>query len=208
MPLAAILDFAENFSGLSEPEILARQLADELSAPVVSSGVSATLTLLARLLDVHAAVEVGTGSGVAAMALLRGMSPDGVLTSIDPDNGLQLRVRGLLTAQKIPARRTRLIAGQPLDVLPKLTDHAYDLVFIDGDPLEYVEYVAQALRLLRPGGVFILNNVFWQGKVVDEYNDEDEPLIIREALAAASTVEDTVTAVLPLGDGLLVATVP
>jgi predicted O-methyltransferase YrrM len=206
--MAAILDYAENFATETEAESLARDIAAGLQLPVISTGVSAVLTLLARLLDAKSVVEVGTGSGVSALALLKGMAADGTLTSVDPDNALQIRVRDLLNAHDISARRARLIAGQPLDVLPKLTDHGYDLVFVDGDPLEYVEYVSQATRLLRPGGVFVLNNVFWQGKVVDDENDENEALIIREALAIAGESEEITTSVLPIGDGLLVAVLP
>ena len=90
-------------------------------------------------------------------------------------------------------------------MLPKLTDGAYDLVLIDGDPLEYVEYVAQAEKLLRSGGLLALHHALWHGLVADERNDDDEPLIIREALAAVSTNEAFTPALLPIGDGLLVA---
>ena len=90
-------------------------------------------------------------------------------------------------------------------MLPKLTDGAYDLVFVDGDPLEYVEYVAQAERLLRSGGLLVLHHALWQGQVADERNSDDEPLIIREALAAVLADESFTPALLPVGDGLLVA---
>ncbi|MBI5028609.1 MAG: class I SAM-dependent methyltransferase, partial [Actinobacteria bacterium] len=113
--------------------------------------------------------------------------------------------REVLTAEGIPSRRVRLIAGQALSVLPKLTDGAYDIVFIDGDPLEYVEYVAQAQRLLRSGGLLAVHHALWRGLVADERNDEDEPLIIREALEVVLGDEAFTPALLPLGDGLLVA---
>jgi len=98
-----------------------------------------------------------------------------------------------------------LIAGVPLDVLPKLRDGAYDIVFVNGDKLEYVEYVAQASRLLRSGGVLIINDVLLANKIADPHNEDDEALIIREALQAVE-LDDALTAVIvPLGDGLLAA---
>ena len=115
----------------------------------ISPGVASVLTLLARSVKARASVEIGTGTGVSAAALLDGMDPDGVLTSIDPDADDQILAREVLTTAGIPSRRARLITGQPLLVLPKLSDSAYDLVYVDGDPLEYVEYVAQGERLLR-----------------------------------------------------------
>lgn len=192
---------------MEEPSaaLAARDKAAELGVDCLSPAGAALLTLLAATLQARNAVEVGTGTGVAAVALLTGMVPDGVLTSIDVENELQLHARGILTAAGIPSRRARLIAGSALTVLPKLTDGAYDLVFVDGDPLEYVEYVAQASRLLRTGGLLVLHHALWQGKVADPHNEEDEPLIISEALDAVRDLEGFTAALVPVGDGLLIA---
>jgi predicted O-methyltransferase YrrM len=202
---SASLAYAEAFVAESDGAETARQRADDLGVEAISSGVAATLTLLAKLLGARAVAEIGTGTGVSALALLSGMAPEGILTSIDAEAEHQLAAREVLTAEGIPSRRVRLIAGQALNVLPKLTDGAYDLVYVDGDPLEYVEYVAQAERLLRAGGVLVLHHALWQGLVADERNYDDEPLIIREALAAVLADESFTPALLPLGDGLLVA---
>ena len=202
---SASLAFAETFVPEADGADAARRSADALGLESVSGGVAATLTLLAKVLGARAVAEIGTGTGVSALALLAGMAPDGILTSIDAEAEHQLAAREVLTAQGIPSRRVRLIAGQALNVLPKLTDGAYDLVHVDGDPLEYVEYVAQAQRLLRPGGVLVLHHALWQGLVADDRNDDDEPLIIREALTAVLDDEVFTPALIPLGDGLLVA---
>ena len=71
--------------------------------------------------------------------------------------------------------------------------------------MEYVEYVAQAERLLRDGGILVLHHALWQGLVADERNSDDEPLIIRESLAAVLDNEAFPPVLRPLGDGLLVA---
>jgi len=189
----------------SEPSHKARRTAAEWGQPSISGGVAATLTLLARTLSAKAVVEIGTGTGVSGLALLAGMTADGVLTSIDAESENQAAAREAFSEAGVPSRRIRLIAGQALIVLPKLSDGAYDLVFINGDPLEYVEYVAQAERLLRPGGLMVLHHALWDGKVADEQNSDDEPLIIREALAAVQESGLFTSALLPLGDGLLVA---
>lgn len=197
--------FAESFAGESDAGRAARRRADEVGAEVIGTGVATALTLLARAVNARAAVEIGTGTGVSAAALLSGMDPDGVLTSIDPDADDQLVAREVLGTAGIPARRARLITGQPLLVLPKLSDSAYDLVYVDGDPLEYVEYVAQGERLLHSGGIFVMHHALWGGLVADDRNEDDEPLIIREALVAIQESGAFTTALLPIGDGLLVA---
>ena len=197
--------FAEGFVGESEGGRVARKRAQELGLDAISVGVASTLTLLAKMVWARTVVEIGTGTAVSACALLEGMAPDGVLTSIDSESENHLVAREVLTAEGVPARRVRLIAGQALVVLPKLSDGAYDLVFIDGDPLEYVEYVAQAERLLRPGGVLVMHHALWGGLVADDRNEDDEPLIIREALAVVLEGDVFTAALLPIGDGLLVA---
>lgn len=202
---AASLAFAEAFTPEPAPAHTAREKAAELGVPAISTGTAAVLTFLAATIKAQGVVEIGTGTGVSALALLNGMSSDGVLTSIDSEADLQLEARNVLNAAGIPTRRARLIAGEALTVLPKLTDGAYDLVFANGDPLEYVEYVAQAVSLLRPGGILVLHHALWQGKVADALNEEDEPIIIREALDAVAALEDFSSALLPIGDGLVVA---
>jgi len=199
------LDMAENFVYNAEPVRLAREAAVQAGTPVLSNGACALLTFMARALDARAVVEVGTASGVSGLALLDGMTADGILTSIDVDADWQIEARRAFMSAGVPAPRFRLIAGVALDVLPKLSDGAYDIVFVNGDKLEYVEYVAQASRLLRPGGVLILNDVLWANKVADPHNDEDEALIIREALQAVELDDSFTSLIVPLGDGLLVA---
>lgn len=90
-------------------------------------------------------------------------------------------------------------------MLPKLRDAAYDLVFVNGDKLEYVEYAAAAQRLLRPGGLLILHDVLWDGATADPDDESDEAIIIREALEAVTAAETYTQALVPVGNGLLVA---
>jgi Predicted O-methyltransferase len=203
--LPVSLAFAEAFAAESEPSRAARRSAIELGLSSISGGVAATLALLTKTVAAKAVVEIGTGSGVSGLALFAGMVSDGVLTSIDAESENQAAAREAFTEAGVPSRRVRLIAGQALVVLPKLSDGAYDLVFVNGDPLEYVEYVAQAERLLRTGGLLVLHHALWEGKVADEQNSDDEPLIVREALAAVQDSGLFTSALLPLGDGLLVA---
>jgi len=202
---SANVEFADAFVGSSEAGDAARSHAADHGLSPISPGTAATLTFLAATLRARNVVEIGTGTGVSAVALLAGMAADGVLTSIDNEAELQLVAREVLADAGVARQRARLIAGEALGVLPKLTDDAYDLVFIDGDPLEYVEYVAQGVRLLRSGGILALHHALWNGLVADPDNQDDEPLIIREALEAVRELEGFTPALLPIGDGLLVA---
>ena len=79
------------------------------------------------------------------------------------------------------------------------------MVFVDGDPLEYVEYVAQAARLLRSGGVLALYHAFENDTVANTADESDNAVIIREALQALNEMEEYSPALIPVGDGLAVA---
>ncbi|MFT4296252.1 MAG: O-methyltransferase [Micropruina sp.] len=197
--------FSESFVPDDDTMRLARAASRQLALTPASQGVTSALTFLARLVRARAVVEIGTGAGVSGLALIRGMEPDGILTSIDLETEHQVAARQIFAAEGVPTRRVRLIAGSALNVLPKLSDGAYDLVVVDGDPLEFVEYVDQSQRLLRSGGVLVLHHALWKGQVADQANEDDETMIIREALQAVQEMDDFTATLLPIGDGLLVA---
>ena len=130
----------------------ARAKGAELGCVPGAPGRGAALAALAAAAGAKAVVEIGTGAGVGSLWLLRGMRPDGVLTTIDVEPEHHRAARETLAEAGIASNRVRLISGRALDVLPRLTDAAYDLVFCDADKKEYAGYLEQALRLLRPGG--------------------------------------------------------
>jgi len=171
----------------------------------VSRSTSALLRLLAATVSAQAVVEVGTGAGVSGAALLSGMVPSGVLTSIDIEAEHQRVARDTFNALGYDHTRARLIAGRALDVLPRLSDAAYDLVFVDGDKSEYPAMLAQAKRLLRVGGLVVLDNVLWGGRVADAGQRDPETVALRDAAAMIRDDDDWIPALLTVGDGLLVA---
>ncbi|HSK27472.1 MAG TPA: O-methyltransferase [Jiangellales bacterium] len=171
----------------------------------VGTGAGAALRLLAAVADARSVVEIGTGTGVSGLWLLGGMRADGVLTSVDIEAEHQRLAREAFTEAGIGHNRTRLIPGAALDVLPRLTDAGYDLVFCDGDKKEYADYLEQALRLLRPGGVVAFDNALWHDRVPDPAQRDPETVSIRELGKAVLADERLLPAMLPVGDGLLVA---
>lgn len=190
-----------------EDEILARARgrAEEVSVVPISSGGGAALRFLASVLEARAVVEIGTGTGVSGLWLLRGMRPDGVLTSVDTEAEHQRLAREAFNEADVPAQRARLIPGSALDVLPRLTDGHYDVVFCDGDKQEYSEYLAEALRLLRPGGVVAFDNALWHDRVADPAQRDESTVAIRDLGRSIAENENLVSVLLPVGDGLLLA---
>jgi len=190
-----------------EDEALAagRARAEEVGVTAIGQGGGAALSFVASVLEARAVVEIGTGTGVSGLWLLRGMRPDGVLTTVDVEAEHQRLARETFTQAGIAPSRARTIAGAALDVLPRLTDGHYDLVFADGDKIEYAAYLTEALRLLRPGGVLAFDNALWHDRVADPSQRDPETQAVRELLAEVAAHDDLVPLLLPVGDGLLLA---
>jgi predicted O-methyltransferase YrrM len=204
-PAPASWAYAEDFAAEGDAAAQARVEAEPLGVEPLSRGTVSTLTFLARAVQARAVVEIGTGTGQSGLALFAGMQPDGILTSVDLEADHQRQARKAFGSVGIPSQRFRLIAGDALTVLPKLSDGAYDLVLVAGDSLEYGDYVAQGLRLLRHGGLLVVTHTLWHDKTADPTNDEDETLAVRTALEAVAENDDLVATLLPVGDGLLAA---
>lgn len=183
----------------------ARDRADQLGCGYVSDGTGALLQVLTASLRATAVVEVGTGAGVSGLWLLRGMAPEGVLTSIDTEAEHQRAAKEAFADDGIRPTRARTITGRALDVLPRLTDGAYDLVLVDGEPLELAACVEQALRLLRPGGVLALAHALNGDRLPDPARRDEVTTALREVTRALRDDDRVVPAVVPSGDGLLLA---
>jgi len=197
--------YSEEFVAETEVIEKARVRSEELGCVAVMPGVGAVLRLLAAAASAKSVVEVGTGAGVSGLWLLSGMPPDGILTTIDIQADHQRAAKQAFAAAGIAPQRSRVITGRALDVLPRLTDGAYDMVVIDADKAEYPQYVEQALRLLRSGGVLAVDNMLWHDKVADPATRDETTATLRDLGKALRDDESLLPALLPVGDGVLAA---
>jgi predicted O-methyltransferase YrrM len=133
------------------------------------------------------------------------MQPDGVLTSVDLEAEHQRLARETFSSADYAPQRFRLIAGAGLDVMPRLTDAGYDLLFLDGDKAEYGEYLEQAMRLVRPGGLIVFDNALWHDRVADPSQRDPETAAIRDVVKRVASDDRLRSMLIPLGDGLLAA---
>jgi predicted O-methyltransferase YrrM len=197
--------YAEEY--VAEDEALAngRARAEEVGVVPIGPGGGALLRFLAAVTQARAVVEIGTGTGVSGLWLLRGMRPDGVLTTVDTEAEHQRLAKKTFTDAGVAPQRARLINGAALDVLPRLTDGHYDLVFCDGDKREYSDYLAEALRLLKPGGLVVFDNALWHDRVADPAQRDPETVAIRELGKQVRESEELMALMVPMSDGVLVA---
>jgi predicted O-methyltransferase YrrM len=163
------------------------------------------LRLLAASLRAQAVVEIGAGAGVTGLWLLAGMSPDGVLTTVEPEPELQGAAREAFTEAGLRPR-VRPITGSPHEVLPRLADASYDMVVVDGDPLEVAGHAEEALRLLRLGGVLAVPHALSNDRVPDPARRDEVTTAMRAMSRGLRSDERVHLAVVTSGDGLLLAT--
>ncbi|CAN5286301.1 SAM-dependent O-methyltransferase [soil metagenome] len=201
----SIVSHAEG--AISEDAVLAaaRERAVDIGAGAVTPAVGALLSLLARLSGGKAVVEVGTGAGVSGLWLLSGMRDDGVLTTIDIEPEHQRIAKQGFVEGGIGPSRTRLISGRAQDVLTRLADDSYDLVFIDADPGDQPDFVVEGIRLLRSGGVIVVHRAALGGRAGDPSAHDAEVSAVREAARLIAEDERLTPVLIPLGDGILAA---
>jgi predicted O-methyltransferase YrrM len=189
---------------VAENEVVARARAQslELGIEPIAPAVGAQVAIVVAATAAKNIVEIGTGVGVSGLWLLRG-GTDAVLTSIDSELDHQQHARALFTEARIPANRVRLITGKALDVLPRMNENSYDIVFVDADPDSVIEYVEHGLRLVRPGGTVLVAHALWKGRVSDPAQRDDIATGFRTLVTEIAASVAVVSALSPVGDGLL-----
>lgn len=199
--------YAESFIAEDAIKAAARARGLELGANDVTQGTGAYLRHLAHQLSAQSVVEIGTGSGVGALWLLEGMMTSGTLTSIDDEMEHTNIAKMALADAEIAQPRFRLITNSVMDVMTKLTDRAYDLVVFRHNPEDLSFAISEAHRILRSGGVFVIDNFFGGSKVQDPAQRDPKTIALREAGKSIKADTDSwVSTLIPTGDGLLLAT--
>ena len=199
--------YAESFIAESEVKKNARARGEEIGVTDATSGAGAYLKHLAHNLSAQSVVEIGTGSGVGALWVLEGMLASGTLTSIDDEmEHSNIAKTAFLEADIAPAR-FRLITNPVMDVMTKLADRAYDLVIFRHNPEDLPFAITEAHRVLRSGGVFVIDNFFGGSKVSDPAQRDPKTVSLRESgKSLKNESENWVVSLIPTGDGLLLAT--
>ena len=179
------------------------RLGAEREFPIVGPQVGRLLEVAARACGARRVLELGSGFGYSAYWFLRGLGADGtiLLTEGSPDRARE--AEGFLTAGGF-AGRFRIECGDGLAVAAAL-EPPFDVVFCDIDKHDYPKALPVARRLLRPGGLFITDNMLWQGKVLAPAADDTTTAGVLELTRALYAATDFATTLVPIRDGVTIA---
>ena len=162
----------------------------------------AFMTLFARAIGAKRAIEIGTFTGYSALCLARGLPEDGQLICCDVSDEWTSVGRPYWEKAGV-AHKIDLRIAPAVETLKSLSDdEAYDLAFIDADKPGYASYFEELMRLLRPGGTILCDNVLWMGSVVDPNADDENTRAIRAFNDLVAADERVDTAMLAVSDGL------
>lgn len=195
----------------NEPELLAslnKETHQKILQPRMLSGhfQGRVLSILSKLIRPKNILEIGTYTGYAALCLAEGLTEDGELDTIDNNEEL-FDFQKKYFDQSPWANQMHQHLGNALDIIPTL-NKKFDLVFIDADKENYINYFHMIVPLMNKGGVILSDNVLWSGKVLEEVkaNDKSTKILLEynKLLKDDSRVE---TVLLPIRDGLTVSRV-
>jgi len=179
-----------------------------LGAMQIAPDQAQLMALLVRLIGARRCLEVGTFTGTSALAVALALPPEGRLIAcdVDPETGAMARRAWAKAgvADKIDLRLAPALAT--LDaLLAERQDGSFDFAFIDADKDNYDAYYERVLRLLRPGGLMVIDNVLWGGWVADARRKDAETVALRALNAKLHRDERIDLALLPLADGITLA---
>jgi predicted O-methyltransferase YrrM len=173
--------------------------AAEHRVPIADREVARFLEITARISGARKALEIGMAIGYSVVHLVRGMGEGGLLITIEPSEEMIQRATGYLERVGL-LDRVRIERGKALDVMPNL-DETFDLLFIDALKEEYSQYLDLGLPRLRTGGVVIVDNLLWGGKVAGD-DTETSTVALREFNSYFINHPQLLAEVLAVGDGL------
>lgn len=197
--------YTEQYPNETDVQVKARRLSLELGVEPVSRAIAAQLSALPVMNSAKVLLEVGTGVGVSALALMRHLQ-SAHLTSLDIEPEYHTHAKMLLAEAGIPASHYRLVAGDAKQILPRFNSASYDLLLIDGNKQNLLDYVELALPLIKVGGTIVIPHALGGGRVADPAVRDEITTAMRDLLSTVQESTAFVPALSPVGDGMLTLT--
>jgi caffeoyl-CoA O-methyltransferase len=198
--------------GTREPDVLGRLREETARIPQhgmqIAPEEGAFLAMLVELTGARRCIEIGTFTGYSSLAVALALPDDGSLVCCDVSEEWTAIARGSWSEAGV-ADRIDLRIAPASDTLDSLIadggESAYDFAFVDADKTGYDGYYEQLLRLVRPGGLIVFDNMLWSGRVLEEDPDDEDTRAIQALNRKLATDERISLCLLPLADGVTLA---
>jgi len=161
------------------------------------------LSMFSKMTQPNRILEIGTYTGYSALCLAEGLTKNGKLITIDINEELEARVRTYFENSEYRDQIDYRI-GDALSLIPEIEEE-FDVVFIDADKLNYINYYNLVFPKVRIGGYIIADNVLWSGKVADETKNDKDTELLRNYNLLNQHDERVENVLLPIRDGLMIA---
>ena len=178
-------------------------LAAESNFPIVGPQVGRLLQILVQTSGARRVLELGSGFGYSAYWFARGVGPEGLVILTESSADQAALARSFLERGGLDTR-TRTEVGDALEIVDAIGGE-YDIVFNDIDKENYPQVLEKAARVLRPGGLFISDNMLWYGAVLDDAPDKPSTQGIKELTRMLYEWDEFETVLIPIRDGLTVS---
>jgi len=174
--------YAESFSS-KEPEVLSKlnreTYVNHLFPRMLSGHLQGRfLSMLSQIINPSRVLEIGTYTGYSAICLAEGLAPGGVLHTVEINNENEDVIRKYLKQTK-NTDKVILHFGDAFEIIPEMNE-IFDLVFLDANKEKYIEYFDLVIEKIRSGGIILVDNVLWDGKVLDDSAKDKESIGIRK----------------------------
>jgi len=199
-----VIDYVRRV-GVREHPVLARLREETASLPMAQMQIApeqgAFMSLLVKLIDARRILEIGTFTGYSSTAMALAMPADGRIVCCDVSEEWTDVARRAWADAGV-ADRVDLRLAPATETLATLDDGSFDLAFIDADKTGYDAYYTGCLRIVRPGGLILIDNTLQDGRVADDGADDENVRAIRGLNARIAADEQVDAVLLPLADGL------
>ncbi|WKD85346.1 Putative O-methyltransferase/MSMEI_4947 [Polaribacter huanghezhanensis] len=194
-----------------EPQILkelSKETWQKVLNPRMLSGAfqGRILSMISKLIRPKRVLEIGTYTGYSALSIAEGLHPDGKIFTIDKNEEL-CSLQEKYFQKSGFKNQIKQFVGNALEIIPTI-DEKFDLVFIDADKSNYINYFHLIIDKMNAGGIILSDNVLWSGKVVEKLDPKDlDTKVLLEYNLLLNSDERLETVLLPIRDGLTISRV-
>ena len=169
----------------------------------ISISQSQFLHLIIKISNIKKVLEIGTFTGLSTLSMALALSDDGKIIALDKNEETN-KVAIDFFKKANQGHKIKTLIKPALESLDEIKNEKFDLVFIDADKMNYIEYYERSLELLNKNGLIIIDNVLWYGEVVNENNTDKFTINIKEFNDHISKDTRVEKLIVPLGDGMTV----